>query len=68
MNGSTALNLLALASSTGGAPALAFLAVETVEALELLTNQDCLVDNELCVKDEKMENLIRNVKYTVRPL
>ena len=31
MNGSTALNLLALASSTGGAPALALLAMETEE-------------------------------------
>ena len=31
MNSSTALNLLALASSTGGAPALALLAMETEE-------------------------------------
>ena len=31
MNGSNALNLLALASSTGGAPALALFAMETEE-------------------------------------
>ena len=62
----TALNVRAFASSTGGAPALALLAMETEEDSKLLTNQVCLVDDKLCVKDENMENLICNVKSTIQ--